>query len=601
MTDARTHSKNAAATYLAAAVSVLGFGLLGGVGIVQAGEPQIREQRICEKLSLQGTEHISFSETETRLMCGDPENEAWDNVPETQTLFHLRTFLQDRGYYLTSVARSEPNLLVDLGKKSFVKRMEWEGTPPELNVSRIRELIGNVLTPKFLDQTKDRVAQILRANGHPCAQVSMTADPVSETVRVTILSDALSRFGLVKADDIPGLDQEALRRYDAFRFDDPYNDDNLIISARRMTMAGLVQSTHFSPICEPPSSEVPVKQSILAGPPRNLMIGFGADTERYAHLKASWQKTRIGAQGSSVTIESHMAVHQQEINGSANWYYLPFASRHFLAPQFKLLHDDEQPYETLEADLQTQPSIQFDSQDYSFTGALGPAVNWVHTYRSGNTYPGTDAYFAYMGTSFRITSHDYEFYQNSPRTGTDASFTGTFTRAGILSNVTAQMLQFNFERLWNFLEYDPPILILGVRGGFSTTFGPTSVPPTLRTYLGGSTDLRGFNRQQLAGRTGMGALSSAFLCLEARTFDLLPWGLQPFIFTDFGALGEHSLSLDPPVYFSPGVGLRWESPIGALRATIAHGYLLGDTSGFPPGAPGRLSDWRPYFSFGEEF
>lgn len=568
---------------------------------ISAASPRMKEQRLCDKLSLQGEERLSFSDTETRLLCGDPENEAWSNIPESQTLFHLRTFLQDRGYYQTSVVTSGPPLLVALGKKSHVRKMEWSGVPYELDVTRIRGLEGNVLTPKFLDDTKDRISQILRAKGYPCAQIVMSGDPVAESVKVEVLPSVFSHFGLVEPDAVPGLDNEVLRRYDAFRFDDPYNDQNLILAARRTTTAGLFQSTHFTPNCTGTSDRVAVHQSILAGPPRNVTIGFGVNTEQYARLKASWQKTRIGTLGSSVEVDADLAINQQIVGTSLNWYYLPFASRHFLNPQLQMTHVDIPSKEFTNIDFKTQPTLTWDNEGYGFTGALGPALHWEHNYRP---LPQGDYRYAYLAALFRVTSHDYEFFQTSPRTGSDLSFQAALMRSGILADVSAQMLQVNFEHLWNLAHLDPPFLILGLRGGLATTFvnngHVTDLPVSLRQYLGGSNDLRGFGPTPdiLTGRTGNGALSSAFLSFEARTFDLLPWGLQPFVFTDFGALGEKSLSLDMPIYSSPGVGLRWESPIGSLRATIARGYLIGDTNGFAQAPPAR---WNFYFSFGEEF
>ena len=43
--------------------------------------------------------------------------------------------------------------------------------------------------------------------------------------------------------------------------------------------------------------------------------------------------------------------------------------------------------------------------------------------------------------------------------------------------------------------------------------------------------------------------------------------------------------------------MRWESPIGAMRATLAHGFAS------PTGTLTRAGHehWQFYFSFGEEF
>src|SRR4051812_41240553 len=62
-------------------------------------------QNVCPDFSLVGKEKIAFSVTETRLICGDPQNDAWNNIPDSQAMFHLKTFLQDRGYYSPKLTR----------------------------------------------------------------------------------------------------------------------------------------------------------------------------------------------------------------------------------------------------------------------------------------------------------------------------------------------------------------------------------------------------------------------------------------------------------------------------------------------------------------
>jgi outer membrane translocation and assembly module TamA len=66
--------------------------------------------------------------------------------------------------------------------------------------------------------------------------------------------------------------------------------------------------------------------------------------------------------------------------------------------------------------------------------------------------------------------------------------------------------------------------------------------------------------------------------------------MDPFVFTDFGVTGNGPASFDLPVYWSPGVGIRWASPVGPIRTTFAQGFT--DTS---------PSHFQFYFNFGEEF
>ena len=105
--------------------------------------------------------------------------------------------------------------------------------------------------------------------------------------------------------------------------------------------------------------------------------------------------------------------------------------------------------------------------------------------------------------------------------------------------------------------------------------------------------MRGYGLQELP-HSGTGTLAAVYFGTEFRYAAGFWFGLQPLIFMDVGALGTHATQLDSPVFLSPGGGLRYESPFGSLRATLAHGYAPGSDDP-------TLSHFQFFFSFGEEF
>jgi translocation and assembly module TamA len=105
--------------------------------------------------------------------------------------------------------------------------------------------------------------------------------------------------------------------------------------------------------------------------------------------------------------------------------------------------------------------------------------------------------------------------------------------------------------------------------------------------------MRGFGLLELP-ENQIGDLTSVYGGFEVRLLDTLPIGIQPFAFVDVGVLGISPIDLETPIYWSPGLGLRLESPIGNFRVSLAHGYLTGNPN---PSA----SHFQFFFSFGEEF
>jgi outer membrane translocation and assembly module TamA len=87
-----------------------------------------------------------------------------------------------------------------------------------------------------------------------------------------------------------------------------------------------------------------------------------------------------------------------------------------------------------------------------------------------------------------------------------------------------------------------------------------------------------------------GGLTSGFVGLETRLSQTLPFDLDPFVFMDFGEISNSAALLSAPLYWSPGVGVRWASPIGPVRTTLAHGFVGNSADHF-----------QFYLSLGEEF
>ncbi len=563
-------------------------------------------QQICPKVALRGHKHISLGDTERNLVCGDPKSEAWRDIPHSQALFHLKAFLQDRGYFLSRIESDNP-FIIDLGPPTLVlsvtlkekgKALPSQNLRDVVRIDKMRKLTGDLLTPGFLDHISDRILSRIHSKGYPCASVDMSANALLGDVSASVTLGPKQNITDIKADVVQGISPETLRRYDAFHLQEVFDEDSLTITANRTVNSGIVQTAHLSGSCG--LAGATVRETTVAGPPRLITIGFGLDTERIAQVRASWKHLRLGTQGSSVEFTALAALRQQELNANSQWYYLQGFPRHFLNSQISIRHENEIPYENLKADLQALPSLTWDTRTLGFSTSLGPSLSWEHTYRPWQSR--RDTFFAAARAEFRVTSHAYELHQTAPQDGFDVSLHGIFTQQDFLSDVSAQRIGINFSNLFNLFNFEPALLVLGLRGGLATTFlGKTTtisaLPPSLKHYLGGSENLRGFDRRELAGPTGLGALTSAYLSLEVRVPDFVPWGIQPIGFADAGLLGTESISLKGPLYFSPGLGARWQSPIGVFRGTFSHGFLYGERNGIAE----STAHWKFYISFGEEF
>ena len=115
--------------------------------------------------------------------------------------------------------------------------------------------------------------------------------------------------------------------------------------------------------------------------------------------------------------------------------------------------------------------------------------------------------------------------------------------------------------------------VLAVRGLVGSIQGASGadLPPDQRLYAGGSGTVRGFRYQSIgptfADGTPKGAASVDAASLEWRQRVWGDWGFAAF--ADAGQAGEASLPFDGKFNIGAGIGLRYYTPIGAVRADIA--------------------------------
>jgi outer membrane translocation and assembly module TamA len=132
---------------------------------------------------------------------------------------------------------------------------------------------------------------------------------------------------------------------------------------------------------------------------------------------------------------------------------------------------------------------------------------------------------------------------------------------------------------------------------------PTAaVPVSERYFLGGSANMRGWGRYQVAPLTtdGLPLGGRAMLDLSTEIRVPLRGSFGGVIFLDAGNVwttpGEISVT---DLYYAAGPGLRWMSPVGVVRADFA--YQLKRIPGLRiDGEPERLR-WRIHFSIGHTF
>lgn len=456
--------------------------------------------------------------------------------------------------------------------------------------------LGRAITPEILDEIEKSAGEELQKRGYPCAEARATVpNPADGQVFVDVTPGEKSLLFYERVTLSPELEiaysKRMLSRYYAFEDGQEFDEDLLNLSTQRMEQSGIVDSGYFLSGCSKRKlSELQLRGSI--SPPRLTTIGMGVDTEGIFKVRASWRHARLGDNASSLEFSLLASKYLQSFKGSMNWFLFEAHPRFYLQPDLEFRRNSEQHYESYTLLASILPSYSWDTRNERIRFSLGPSVELTKTVRGS----GVGLFLLPMlKLSLGYLTHDLELALDKPTEGTLGQLSLSYSDQKLFSDVSFLRLQLLGKKLWNLGGLKPAKYVFGVRFAFGTTahWGGT-LSDIYRFFLGGSDSLRGFSRLELPG-PGQAAQTSLYFGLEQRLLNLLPWKLQPLVFMDFGAAGFQPFSLGSQVFGSPGFGLRWDSPIGVIRSTLAHGIVWGS-------GPLTINPhWQFYIGLGEEF
>lgn len=553
-------------------------------------------EELCPRVRFEGPS-VKLTEVEKRLVCGDPGSDGWKNVSLPQARTFMTAFLQARGRHFPRFTAEDDALVVEIGTATVVSKVTGSGLDGIYDLGKRRGITGELLTPALLNKTKKGVQFELQSRGYACPEAAVTADARTGEVHVDARPGIRNTMeGIVPA-SVKGVDPEVFRRYEAFRPETGFDTRLLSLTADRVKQDQLFLSAYYDVVCS--TGGLNIVQRVVEGPPILFTVGVGADTEGLLLGKLRLQDSRLGARASSAEADLFASKLEQSLDVFyKSW--LGNGERLYLRPEAFLRHESEIQYDAAHAEAGLSPGWSRDGEDLHLDVRGGPAYEYFDTERGIG--PRGSRWLSF-NTRSQVMSHLYEYFQRDPRRGWTAALETSSRVRAVESRVTANRVQATGEALWNLGRFEPPLAVLATRGlagataiGGDRTAGLAAVPPTDRFFLGGDGDIRGFPRKRLPDDAA-GFLTAAYEGTELRAGDVLPYGLQPFIFLDAAMAGRRAFDLDPDVYYAPGVGLRWASPFGAIRATVARGLVWVRDPRQPAPRPGI----EIFFSFGKEF
>lgn len=539
---------------------------------------------------------LGLSETEEAWICGDPEKKPWREIPPTQKEFFLRNFLQARGYHNPSFRFQGGKLHVDAGPLSHVERFEVEGAPPELDVSKRRRLIGEPLTPSTLDEAANWTRRQLQEIGYPCPEITPLAITDRNAIRIGIDPGPVAEMGPVETQGAVDLPEPIFERFTAFVPGQRFDVRLLELSAARILAEDLYLSTYYDIVCR---NQTPsVVRRFVPALPRLLTFGVGFDTERGLLARVRFKRVRIGHAANTLLSTLLASFKEQIFDTQFDWHFTSdLSSRLRLVPRVVVERLDETRFETVSTRFESLVANGWEEEAYRLDAELGPVLERTTIFRGvGERHVNSLRLAGRLGA----VSHLFEYYLNDPRQGWSFTLETDSQFSGILAEQSVHRGILHYHFLWNLGHFSPPYLILGWRGILSSFFleqrsdAPPDIPVDERFFLGGDEDIRGFGRKEIPG-TEQGFLTALYQGLELRAGEWFDLPLQPLVFFDLAKGGSRARHLNSTLYYSPGFGARYDSPIGTMRATLGYGFVKN------PGPTDPEENLQFFFSFGKEF
>lgn len=543
-----------------------------------ATKKQNYKRKLCPKVYLYSNDDFKLTEIESKLICGDENSEAYRNIPSYQAQIFLTGYFQNKGYSNPKYEYIKDELHVYSGTKNDVKEiLLYNGNmrvEDDLKSDLNRKFNNQVLTPAALNQIESYALGKLRDSSFACVKVKSIVDPVTGVVDVDLLNLDSYIFGEVEKEKIDELDERAFDRYYPFRVNENFKDYKLDLTEKRFLRSGMVQGTYFEEICDNKEKTFSLKQNFVLGPSRTIRFGVGASSEVGPMIRIKWSNQRYGRMGSLLSASFQASFKNQTLSLLSNHYFWSSSPHLSLRSSLDVSRDDQENYEELSIKLRPHMQLTHDSNFRLWTWSGGPSLI-VSSYKTDdNREPEKNVFTGAIEGNLNIKSHDYELYDIHPESGDNTSLSFDFRHPSFGFIDPLLKIDFSTSKLKKIGEIGRGDAILGVKLLASTTLVPAhlkidSLPPSVKLYAGGSDDIRGFKLNSLPTNDGLGALSKLGFKLEIRKTYVFKSTIESFTFIDGVYLGETSFKLDNQLWYSPGTGIRWLSPIGIVQGYVA--------------------------------
>jgi translocation and assembly module TamA len=462
------------------------------------------------------------------------------------------------------------NVAVQPGEPVKVTQVDIQLSGDGKDLPRFREIMavppyqaGDVLVHQKYEDFKASLSRTANNLGFFDAEYltrEIQVDPDTRQAQIHLHFDTGKRYRVGKVavtQDV--LDDKHLKRYLRVNEGDDYNVENLLKQQRALEGSGYYSDVQMrGNYQQAEQGAVPVEIEAVRGKRYTYTGKVGVATDTGLRTEAGMDIHWVNAKGHSITTKALVAQNEQSIEGT---YKVP-------------LWHPENEYASLSAGWQRSDTNGIKSHGFK-TGLdynRRTKTDWQQTvfvnYLNETTQVTGESeiksQLTLLGGRVKKTKSDDLLF---PTKGWQLSAEVQGARKGILSDQSVLQGKVQGKHLQTFSNKGK--LILQAAAGTTLTNDLNDMPKSLRFFAGGQNSVRGYDFESLGETNAAGEVIGGKHLLTGSVEYEHPvadkWGAAAFV--DAGNAFDNTAHMSMKV--GAGVGVRWKSPLGPVRADIA--------------------------------
>ncbi len=503
----------------------------------------------------------------------------------------------------------------------------------ELNKLPFRK--GKIYQPVLKTDVEAEMDQILRNLGYAYAssEIQAEVDTVAKKASLEMITypGTRARFDSIKVEGETTLGEKYIIRETGIEKGTYFNDDAMREAQRELFGHHLFRFALVSIPEQEKDSTINILLRIKERTLRSVQITFGAgnydrlneplrlgNSYKLFRTQASWSYRNVRRKGELFTTSAKLSAFDMRLGAS---YLFPYVyntkSSITIAPFVQ--RRIERAYSIDTGGIRNSFGYNYTESvtgifSYDFT--LNQEFD-VQEDEEGNAVVSPDSILNYNISSFKFNIYASK---GSPRRGNGFIIQPFLELSGLFNEAT-----FSFQKaaldLRGYKELNKSLVVAGRLSGGSIYYAKQdSLPADIRFYNGGSSEVRGWGRQELGPKDAVfdtlgaftgyvptgGKATFSFNFELRQDIDRFIKGLSVAAFLDGGQVWRTiRTTSDRPIQYGVGGGVRYNSPIGPIRVDIAYKVNPTDADlNIYQGDKSRSSAWNRWglhFSIGQAF